>query len=223
MAHVHTFGDVAPDGPADHPPRGDELLRHRQHRPDPDPRGPRPGPRPARRRDRRPGRRSPTVEGPALPRLHPLPAGPARHRRQAGDALVLRADPRPARGRAAARRPEVPRREGDDRHPGELPRPLRRRPRQGRGARPHGGRGVRVRRDRTRSRARPTRARSTPRSSPRSPASPRAPTGSAPTCACWPTSARSRSRSRPSRSARRRWPTSGTRCGPSGCARSPGS
>ena len=34
---------------------------------------------------------------------------------------------------------------------------------------------------------------------------------------------RSRSRSRPSRSARRRWPTSGTRCGPSGCARSPGS
>ena len=35
---------------------------------------------------------------------------------------------------------EVPRREGDDRHAGELPRPLRRRPRQGRGARPHGGR-----------------------------------------------------------------------------------
>ena len=49
------------------------------------------------------------------------------------------------------------------------------------------------------------------------------PTGSAPTSGCWPTSARSRSRSRPSRSARRRWPTSATRCGPSGCARSPGS
>ena len=54
-------------------------------------------------------------------------------------------------------------------------------------------------------------------------ASPRSPTGSARTCGSWPTSARSRSRSRPSRSARRRWPTSGTRCGPSGCARSPGS
>ena len=48
-------------------------------------------------------------------------------------------------------------------------------------------------------------------------------TGSARTSGCWPTSARSRSRSRPSRSARRRWPTSATRCGPSGCARWPGS
>ena len=27
-----------PRGPADHPPRGHKLLRHRQHRPDPDPR-----------------------------------------------------------------------------------------------------------------------------------------------------------------------------------------
>ena len=42
---------------------------------------------------------------------------------------------------------EVPGRQGDDRHPGELPRPLRRRSRQGRGARPHGGRRVRLRRD----------------------------------------------------------------------------
>ena len=118
---------------------------------------------------------------------------------------------------------EVPRGQGDDRHPGQLPRPLRRRPRQGRGARPPGGRGVRLRRD-------------VPGLGPDLHAEGRRPgprraggrrrerrTGSARTSGCWPTSARSRSRSRPSRSARRRWPTSGTRCGPSGCARSPGS
>ena len=98
-----------------------------------------------------------------------------------------------------------------------------RRSRQGRGARPQGRRGVRVRSRRTRSRARPTRGRSIPRCSPACPASPRPRIGSGRTCGCWRTSARSRSRSRPSRSARRPWRTSATRCGPSGCARSPGS
>ena len=32
MAHVHAYGDVCPDGPADHPSGRDKLLRHRQHR-----------------------------------------------------------------------------------------------------------------------------------------------------------------------------------------------
>ena len=162
-------------------------------------------------------------QGAALPGLHPLPAGAARDGRQAGRALVPRADPRPARDRAPARRAEVPGRQGDDRHAGQLPRALRRRRRQGRGARPHGGRGVRLRRDLSRHRPDLLAARSTPRSSAPWRASPRAPTGSAPTCGCWPTSASSRSRSRPSRSAPRRWPTSATRCGPSACARWPGS
>ena len=51
------------------------------------------------------------------------------------------------------------------------------------------------------------------------PGSPKAATASAPTCVCSRTSARSKSRSRPSKSAPRRWLTSATRCGPSGCAR----
>ncbi|MFO0956854.1 MAG: lyase family protein [Isosphaeraceae bacterium] len=41
---------------------------------------------------------------------------------------------------------------------------------------------------------------------------------SAPTCDYWPTNASWKSRSKPTRSARRRWPTSGTRCGPNGSA-----
>ena len=130
MAHVHAYGDAAPDARAiihlgatscyvtDNT---DLILLAR---------GARHGPRPARRRDRRPGRVRRPLEGPALPGLHPLPARPARDRRQAGDPLVLRADPRPWRDRAPAGRPPVPRREGHDRHAGELPRPLRRRPRR---------------------------------------------------------------------------------------------
>ena len=86
------------------------------------------------------------LPGPPLPGLHPLPARATGDGRQAGDALVLRAGARPPRRRAAAGRPPVPRREGDDRHPGQLPGPLRRRSRQGRGARPDGRRGVRLRR-----------------------------------------------------------------------------
>ena len=43
-----------------------------------------------------------------------------------------------------------------------------------------------------------------------------------PICGCCSTARRWRSRSSRSRSAPRRWPTSGTRCGPSGCARWPG-
>ena len=112
----------------------------------------------------------------------------------------------------------VPRREGHDRDPGELPRPLRRRPREGRGARPPGRRGLRLRRGLPRHRPDvPAEARLDGRLPP-SPGSPRAPTASAPTCACSPTNGSWKSPSRPTRSARRRWPTSGTRCGPSGCA-----
>ncbi len=38
MAHVHTYGDACPGARADHSPGRHELLRHRQHRSDPDPR-----------------------------------------------------------------------------------------------------------------------------------------------------------------------------------------
>ena len=44
------------------------------------------------------------MEGIALPGLHPLPARATGDGRQAGDALVLRAGPRPARDRAPAGR-----------------------------------------------------------------------------------------------------------------------
>ena len=44
-----------------------------------------------------------------------------------------------------------------------------------------------------------------------------------PICGCWPIARRSRNRSKRSRSARRRWRTSGIRCGASGFAHWPGS
>ncbi len=80
-----------------------------------------------------------------MPRVHPLPAGPAGDRRQAGDPLVSGPAAGPDRSRAPDRRCPVPRGQGDDRHAGELPRPLRRRPREGRGAGPPGRRCLRVR------------------------------------------------------------------------------
>ena len=58
-------------GPADHPPGRDKLLRDRQHRPDPAPRGAGTGPRPARGRDRRPGPLRPGS-------IAPCPAWPSR-------------------------------------------------------------------------------------------------------------------------------------------------
>ena len=223
MAHVHAYGDVCPDGPADHPPGRDKLLRDRQHRPDPAPRGAGNGPRPAGGRDRRPGPLRPAVSGPALPGLHALPAGPADDGGQAGLPVGLRLRARPGRDRVPPGEPQGPRLEGHDRHAGQLPGPGRRRSREG----PAAGR-TDLPEDRLcgklrRSPGRPIRGRSTRRSWPCCPAFRKARTRWPPTCGSWPIARRSKSRSRRSRSARRRWPTSGTPCGASGSARWPAS
>ena len=100
MAHVHAYGDVCPDGPADHPPGRHQLLRDRQHRPAAAARVAGAGPRPAGGGDRPPGRLRPAASRPALPGLHPLPAGPADHGGQAGLPVGLRPGARPGRDRA---------------------------------------------------------------------------------------------------------------------------
>src|SRR5208337_3720001 len=58
--------------------------------------------------------------------IHPLPAGPARDRGQAGDALVPGADPRPVGNRAPTLRAQVSGRQGDHRYPGQLLGPVQR-------------------------------------------------------------------------------------------------
>ena len=94
-----------PAAPRHHPPRRHQLLRHRQHRPDPDARGPG-----HCSRDRLVGvidalaRFAEQLARPADARLHALPAGPAHDRRQAGLPVVLRLRARPGGDRAPARR-----------------------------------------------------------------------------------------------------------------------
>ena len=88
MAHVHAFGDQAPGGAAVPPPRRHQRVRHRQRRPDRHARRAAAAARAADRGARARSRRSPRrTARPALPGLHPLPAGPAHHRRQARHAL----------------------------------------------------------------------------------------------------------------------------------------
>ena len=177
--------------------------------------------RQARGRDRRPGARSPTtLEGRADARLHALPAGAAHDGRQAGHAVVLRPRARPAGARSAAGTScrSAGRRGRPARRPASSPCSAATTTRSASStalvAEEDG-----LRRRLSRSPGRPTRARSMRRCSTPWPASAQsACTSWAPTCGCWPTGRRSTSRSRPSRSARRRWRTSGTRCGPSGCA-----
>ena len=159
--------------------------------------------------------------GPPRPRLHALPAGAAHDRRQARDALGLDFLIDLEEVRAAARGAAVPRREGRDGNAGLLPRALRRRLREGRGARRGARRAAPGSSGASASRARRTRASRTTSSSTRSRASPSPRTRPRPTCGCSSTTARSRSRSRRRRSAPRRCPTSETRCGRSGSARSP--
>ena len=151
-------------------------------------------------------------------RLHAFPARAAHDRRQARHALDPGPAARPRGARAPARDAALPRREGHDRHAGELPRAVRRRPREGAtssnrsspqkmgfdAAYPVTGQTY----------TRKTRLR---RSSPRSRASRRAPSkfGNDLRLLAAP-AARSRSRSRRSRSAPRRWRTSAIRCARSG-------
>ena len=213
-----------PRRPGDHPPGRHELLRHRQHRPDPDARGAGAGPRPAGRRDRSPW--------PTLPQQHRdlaclgfthlQPAQPTTVGKRAClwayDLVLDLAEVEHRLGRA-----QGPRRQGNDRHAGQLScsSSTAITPRSGgstswsprRWASPRA----------TPSPARPIRARSTRRCSTRWRASPQARTRRPPTCGCCRAARKSKSRSRRSRSARRRWPTSGTRCGPSGSAGWPGS
>ena len=116
-----------------------------------------------------------------------------------------------------------PQREGHDRHAGQLPGTVRRRPREGPPAGPAGRREDGLRRQLRRHRAdllaqgRCAGARRALRHRASRPTSWR------PTCGCSPAARRSKSRSRPTRSAPRRWPTSGTRCGASGSAAWPAS
>ena len=107
---------------------------------------------------------------------------------------------------------------GHDRHAGQLPGTVRRRPRQGPQARRAGRRTRWALPTATPSPGRPTRARSTRRCSTRCRASPKARTRRPPTCGCCKAARSSKSRSRPIRSAPRPWPTSATRCGPNGSA-----
>ena len=67
----------------------------------------------------------------ALPGLHPPAAGPAHDGGQAGLPLGARLHARSGRDRAPHRRPEGLGQQGHDRHPGQLPRIVPRRPRQG--------------------------------------------------------------------------------------------
>ena len=60
------------------------------------------------------------------PGLHPLPAGAAHHRGQARLPLAAGLPDGPRRGAPPARHPALPRRQGDHRHAGELPRPCSR-------------------------------------------------------------------------------------------------
>ena len=156
-------GRRSPAGAADHPPGGDELLRHRQRRPDPDARGSGARPRQDGRRHRRAGGLRREVEGPAcLGYTHFQPAQLVTVGKRATlwcHELVL--DLEEIERRLAGL--EVPGSQGNDRHPGQLPGAVRRRPRQGRRARSKGGRRVRVRRKSIRSRGRRIRARSTRR------------------------------------------------------------
>ncbi|CAA9318203.1 MAG: Adenylosuccinate lyase @ SAICAR lyase, partial [uncultured Gemmatimonadaceae bacterium] len=133
-------------GAAVHPPRRDERVRHRQRRPDHHAARAAAPARQGRRGARRPRRLRAGVARGADPRLHAPAAGAAHHRGQARDALDAGPRARPRGPRPPDRHAPLPWRQGDHGHPGELPRPVRRRPREGSRARPPRDRGDGVRR-----------------------------------------------------------------------------
>ena len=141
MAHVHAFGDQAPaarpfihlGATSAYVTDNADLIVMRD--------GLRLAARPARRAARALGTLRRAARGRALPRLHPLPAGPAHHRRQARHALGSRTSALDVEDAVPPDRDAaVPRLQGHHRDPGLVPRAVRRRPRQGARARPRGRR-----------------------------------------------------------------------------------
>ena len=111
-----------PRGPRHHPPGGHELLRHRQHRPDPDARMARTRAFAARRRHRSHWPISPhdIATWPAWVLRTCSP--PSRPRSASGPACGATTWCRTWTRSSIAWRRSSPRRQGDDRHPGQLSR-----------------------------------------------------------------------------------------------------
>ena len=205
--HPH-LGGAVPQGAADPAPGCHLLLRGGQHRPDRDARRPaHPARRPGQRGAASGGLR-PRAPRPAHPGLHPLPARPGHHRRQARLPLDPGSPARPGGPGVRRALDSLPRSEGHHRQPSLLPRALRRGPRQGARARHRAHRedGLRTHLHRHRPDL-PAPARL-----------PRPPTSSPPTCACSPIGARSKNPSASARSAPPPCPGSATRCAPNASA-----
>ena len=120
-----------PQRPSDHPSRGHQLLRDRQHRPAADAGRPGPDPRPIGAGDRRPGGICRRPAGAGLPGIHPPAARPTHDRRQAGLPVGLRPGARPGRSRTPSADPQGPQCQRHDRHPGQFPQAVRWRPHEG--------------------------------------------------------------------------------------------
>ena len=86
-AHLDDIDFVLPQGQAHHPPRRNQLLRHRQHRNHSDARRSQTHPRQAPQSRRNPRRKRRKIQKHADSRLHSLSAGTAHDRRQTLRAL----------------------------------------------------------------------------------------------------------------------------------------
>ena len=136
-AHLRRGGA---QGNADHSPRGDQLLRRRQWRTDPDSRGPPPRAPPASGGDQTPGELHAPVARSAAPGADALSARAAHNSRQAGQPVALRHGDRLRGTRRAAGEPGAAFGQGHHGHARLVPRPVRWRPRKGQAARSKGRR-----------------------------------------------------------------------------------